>query len=87
MIKSIVFVLIAWILTDEPCECFLTQCEVIKFIFEDDATVVERIRDGVVACLELLLCEWDLRKVELTLVRIRFQVSPAHGQSRHVPVH
>lgn len=79
--------LIAWILTDEPCECFLTQCEVIKFIFEDDATVVERIRDGVVACLELLLCEWDLRKVELTLVRIRFQVSPAHGQSRHVPVH
>ena len=70
MIESIVFVLIVWIQTNESCKCLLAQCEVIKLVLENDATMKERIGDGVVACFELLLCKRDLRKVELSFVRV-----------------
>ena len=70
MVERIVFVLVARILTDEPCQGFLAQVEVVELILEDDTTVIERIGEGVVARLELLCFERDLCKIELTLVRV-----------------
>ena len=73
MIPREVHLLVVGILSGDTRQLFLGQTEVLEFVLEDNARVVESVHDDEVALLHLLLSEGNHGEVVLTVMRVGSQ--------------
>ena len=54
----------------ESCELLFAERQIVEFILEDDARIVESILNDQVTCGHLLFGKWYLCQIVFTLVRV-----------------
>ena len=70
MIISLIKMLIIRIMVSKAAEHLLTEPQIVQFILEYYAGIIESVLKSFVACLHLFRCHRYLRKIIFSLVRI-----------------
>ena len=70
VVPCLVVVLVVGIVGGQACQHLLAQLQVVEFVLDDDAGMVETVLDGIVAGCHLFLRKGYLCQVVFTIVRI-----------------